>query len=70
MKLKTEFKKGDLVKWTFAKSSRTHNKENIFRIGILLHPVELPRNSWMVLLSVGDIIHSDETELEVINESR
>ena len=48
MKLKTEFKKGDLVKWTFAKSSRTHNKENIFRIGILLHPVELPRNSWMI----------------------
>ena len=63
-------KPGDLVKWTFAKTSSTHNKENIFRVGILLHPVELPRNSWMVLLSGGNIIHSDETEIEVVNEDR
>ena len=62
-------KPGDLVKWTFAKTSDTFNKENIFHMGILLHPEKSPQNSWSVLLSSGNIIHADVTEIEVIKES-
>ena len=63
-------KPGDLVKWTFAKTSNTFNKENKFHMGILLHPEKAPQNSWSVLLSSGNIIHADVTEIEVVNESR
>jgi len=63
-------KPGDLVKWTFAKTSNTFNKENKFYMGILLHPEKAPQNSWSVLLSSGNIIHADVTEIEVVNESR
>ena len=62
-------KPGDLVKWTFAKTSPTFNKENKFHMGILLHPEKVPINSWSILLSDGKIVHADETEIEVIRES-
>ena len=62
-------KPGDLVKWTFAKTSQTYNRNNKFYMGILLHPEELPRGSWMILLSDGHIVHGDETEIEVVKES-
>ena len=62
-------KPGDLVKWTFAKTSDTFNKENIFHMGILLHPEKLPENSWSILLSSGKIVHGCETEIEVISEA-
>jgi len=62
-------KPGDLVKWTFAKTSDTFNKENKFHMGILLHPEKIPQNSWSILLSDGKIVHGCETEIEVIKES-
>jgi hypothetical protein len=62
-------KPGDLVKWTFAKTSPFINKENKFYMGILLHPEKRPMNSWSILLSDGKIVHADETEIEVIRES-
>ena len=62
-------KPGDLVKWTFAKTSNTYNKKNIFYMGILLHPEILPKNSWSILLSDGKIVHGDESEIEVVKES-
>ena len=62
-------KPGDLVKWTFAKTSQFINKENKFHMGILLQPEKLPANSWSILLSDGKIVHADETEIEVIKES-
>ena len=63
---------GDLVRWTFAKTSDTVNRENKYYLGLLLESVERPINSWMVMLSVGEIVHGDETEIEEIdaNESR
>ena len=60
---------GDLVRWTFAKTSNTINKENNYYMGILLYPVRIPDNSWIVMLSNGEEIHADETEIEVINEN-
>tara|TARA_R110002153_G_scaffold91766_1_gene223388 strand:- start:478 stop:669 length:192 start_codon:yes stop_codon:yes gene_type:complete len=62
-------KPGDLVKWTFAKTSNTHNKENKFRIGLLLYPEKVPENSWSILLAGSQIVHACETEIEVINEN-
>ena len=62
-------KPGDLVKWTFAKTSPNFNVKNKFYVGILLHPEKLPKNSWSILLSDGKIVHGDETEIEVIRES-
>jgi len=59
-------KPGDLVKWTFAKTSPTFNKENKFYIGILLEPQDIPRGSWIILLQDGSRIHADETEIEFI----
>tara|TARA_B100000287_G_C20130885_1_gene582248 strand:- start:78 stop:278 length:201 start_codon:yes stop_codon:yes gene_type:complete len=62
-------KPGDLVKWTFAKTSTSFNKTNISYFGILLHPVELPHDSWMILLADGKVVHGDHTEIEVIKAS-
>ena len=62
-------KPGDLVKWTFAKTSDTFNKDNKFHMGILLHPEKIPENSWSILLSDGKIVHADESEIEVVKES-
>lgn len=59
-------KPGDLVKWTFAKTSPTFNKENKFYIGILLEPQDVPRGSWIILLEDGSRIHADVTEIEFI----
>ena len=61
---------GDLIKWTFAKTSPTINPDNNFCWGILLKPENEPINSWSILLSDGEIVHGDETEIEVVNESR
>ena len=63
-------KSGDLVKFTFAKSSSSINPDNIFRIGILLKEESLPRGSWSVLIGDGDVVHADITEIEVIDEER
>jgi hypothetical protein len=63
-------KAGDLVKWTFAKTSNTINPENNYYIGILLYPVKIPTNSWIIMLANGEEVHGDETEIEVINERR
>ena len=60
-------KVGDLVKWTFAKTSDSFNKNNEWSVGILLKSVPIPENSWQVLLSTGNIIHGCETEIEVIS---
>ena len=62
-------KPGDLVKWTFARTSTSFNRDNISYFGILLHPVELPHDSWMILLSDGKVVHGDHTEIEVVKES-
>ena len=63
-------KTGDLVKWTFAKSSSTFNPNKEFRLGILLQEEATPRESWAVLLADGETVHADITEIEVINENR
>jgi len=59
-------KPGDLVKWTFAKTSPMFNKENKFYIGILLEPQDSPVGSWIILLEDGSRIHADVTEIEFI----
>ena len=59
-------KAGDLVKWTFAKTSPMFNKENKFYIGILLTPQIAPAGSWIILLEDGKRIHADPTEIELI----
>lgn len=61
-----EMKPGDLVKWTFAKTSPNINKEKKFYVGILLERQDRPRGSWLILLSDGGIVHGDETEIEEI----
>ena len=62
-------KAGDLVKWTFAKTSSTHNPKNNYYIGILLHPEDRPIGSWIIMLCVdGSEVHGDITEIEVISE--
>ena len=63
-------KAGDLVKWTFAKTSDTVNRENKYYLGLLLEPVKRPINSWIIMLSDGEIVHGDQTEIEVFNECR
>ena len=61
-------KVGDLVKWTFAKTSSAVNRHNGYHIGILIYPEACPENSWIIMLSDGDEVHGDMTEIEVINE--
>ena len=63
-------KPGDLVKWTFAKTSNTINRNNKFYLGILLFKEDLPKDSWTILLQDGRRVHADKTELEIIRESR
>lgn len=62
-------KTGDLVRWTFAKTSNTINLDNNYHIGILLYSVRIPTNSWIIMLSCGEEVHGDETEIEVISEN-
>ena len=62
-------KPGDLVKWTFAKTSPTFNLENRHYLGILLNPEKLPVDSWSILLEDGKVVHADITEIEVVKES-
>ena len=63
-------KPGDLVKWTFAKTSDTYNPNNKFYIGILLEPEKLPKGSWTILLQDGERVHADITEIELIKECK
>ena len=62
-------KPGDLVKWTFAKTSPTINPDNNYYIGILLYPEDVPIGSWIIMLCEdGSEVHGDITEIEVISE--
>lgn len=62
-------KAGDLIKWTFAKTSSTINPDNNYYIGILLYPEVLPVGSWTIMLCKGGWkVHGDITEIEVISE--
>jgi hypothetical protein len=62
-------KPGDLVKWTFAKTSDTINPENNYYMGILLYPEDRPLGSWIVMLCKDSSeIHADITEIEVMSE--
>ena len=64
-------KAGDLVKWTFAKTSSTVNPNNNYYMGILLYPEDRPEGSWIIMLCKDSSeIHADITEIEVISESR
>ena len=64
-------KAGDLVKWTFAKTSDTINPENNYYMGILLYPEDIPVGSWIIMLCKDSSeIHADITEIEVISEGR
>lgn len=63
-------KPGDLVKWTFAKSSPNINRDNKFHMGILLYPEALPEGSWVILLSTGERVHGDITEIELVRECK
>ena len=63
-------KPGDLVKWTFAKTSETYNPDNKSYIGILLEKEELPEGSWIVLLQSGERVHADATEIELVKECK
>tara|TARA_Y100000593_G_C4306252_1_gene335938 strand:+ start:1214 stop:1408 length:195 start_codon:yes stop_codon:yes gene_type:complete len=63
-------KSGDLVKWTFAKTSSSINPSNKFYIGILLEKEELPEGSWIILLQSGERVHADKTEIELIKECK
>lgn len=63
-------KKGDLVKWTFAKTSSTYNPGNLSYFGILLKKGKLPENSWYIMLETRDVVHADITEIDLINECK
>ena len=64
-------KPGDLVKWTFAKTSDSINRNNEYYIGLLLYPAIRPIDSWIIMLCKdGSEVHADITEIEVISENR
>ena len=65
-----DMKPGDLVKWTFAKTSPTYNPDNKFYIGILLTPEDCPVGSWTILLQDGSRVHDDPKEIELIKECK
>ncbi len=60
---------GNLVKWTFARTSSSHNKENNFHYGVLVKKCVIPKDSWFVLISSGDLVHGDITEIDLIGEN-
>ena len=61
-------KPGDLVRWTFAKTSNTYNPKNKSYLAILLTKEKVPEGSWVILLQDGNRVHADLTELVIINE--
>ncbi len=63
-------KPGDLVKWIFAKTSKTYNPNNKFYFGILLEKEELPEGSWIILLEDGSRVHACPSEIELIKECK
>ena len=63
-------KQGDLVKFTFAKTSNLFNKKNEWSYAILLERVSAPPNSWIILLQDGQKMHADISELELIRACR
>ena len=63
-------KQGDLVKFTFAKTSTTFNKENKWSYAILLEKVSAPPRSWIILLQDGQKMHADISELELVRACR
>ena len=63
-------KPGDLVKWTFAKTSPTINRENKYYVGILLEKLDRPSGSWIILLGDGERVHADSTEIDLIKECK
>ncbi len=63
-------KSGDMVKWTFAKTSDTYNKNKISYFGILLEKQLLPEGSWIILLQSGERVHADITEIELIKKCK
>ena len=65
-----KMKPGDLVKWTFAKTSDTYNPQNKSYIGILLKKEAIPEGSWVILLQSGERVHADETEIELVKECK
>ena len=68
MKNKT-MEPGDLVEWTFAKSSKLFNKTKITYSGILLTKDPDVPNLWLVLLKNGDKIKASTEELTLIKKS-
>ena len=58
---------GDLVKWTFAATSNTFNEKNFWYYALLIKEEILPKNSWIILLETGELMHASEEEIEVIN---
>jgi len=62
-------KAGDLVKFTLGKGS-SYNKDGRHHIGILLQREDSPVCSWIIFLQDGSLMHGDESEIEVISESR
>ncbi len=65
-----KLKVGDLVRWTFGKTSMSFNPEGRSYVGILLEARVIPENSWYVYLSDGSTIHADISELEIVSEIR
>ena len=64
------FRQGDLVRWTFAKTSTLINPTNDSKLAILLERETLPRGSWIILLQDGAVFHADESELELVRACR
>ena len=61
-------KPGDLVRWTFAKTSSSYNRKNKSCIAIIISKELIPEDSWVILLQDGSMFHADITELELICE--
>ena len=63
-------KQGDLVKFTFAKTSDLFNKGNKWSYAILLQSQVSPPNSWIILLQDGQKMFAAHEELELIRACR
>ena len=59
---------GDLVKWTWAESSNTFNKNKFWYYAILIKEEVNPSGNWVILLETGELALAFVGELEVIND--